>query len=131
MPPPYTSPRDAVNGLIEAYRTLDVDEMVQNKDFDIDSRLFWEGLGLPVSPEQLAKSRAAFETNFRKQMSERIPDYRSVTFSFVSEERPQDNFAVVTFACSKPGEQMFELKIPVFETANGWKVVLHPGYDHL
>ena len=131
MPPPYKTPQDAVNGLIEAYRTADVDEIVQSKDFDIDSRLFWEDLGLPVSPKQLADSRVAFETNFRKQMSEGIPDYRPVIFHVVREERPQGNFAVVTLAGSTPDEQSFELKIPVFETDNGWKVVLDSAYDHL
>ena len=131
MTPPYSTPQDAVNGLIEAYRTLDVDKIVQNKDFDIDSRLFWEGLGLPVSAKQLADSRVAFETNFRKEMSEGIPDYRSITFRVASEARPQDNFAVVTLAGSTAENQKFELKIPVFKTDSGWKVVLHSGYDHL
>jgi len=131
MPPPYKTPQDAVNGLIDAYRALDVDEIVQSKDFAIDSRLFWEGLGVPVSPKQLADSRVAFETNFRKEMSEGIPDYLSVTFRFACEERPQDNFAVVTLAGSTTDDKSFELKIPVFQTDSGWKVVLHPAYDHL
>lgn len=127
----YESPCDALNGLIEAYRTLDIEEIVQHKDFDVDSRLFWDGLGLPASPEQLAKSRRAFEANFRKQLSNGIPDYRSVTFHVVSEERPEDNFAVITLAGSTPDNQRFEMKIPVFETDHGWKVVLHSAYNHL
>jgi hypothetical protein len=117
--------------LIEAYRSLDVDEIVRNKDFDIDSRLFWEGLGLPASPEQRAESRLAFESNFRIEMERGIPDYRSVTFCVVSEERLQDNFAIITLAGSTKRKKSFKLRIPVFYTDNGWKVVLHPAYDHL
>ena len=131
MPPPYQTPQDAVNGLIEAYRTLDVDEIVQSKDFDIDSRLFWEGLGLPVTPKQLAESREAFETNFRKELSEGIPDYGSVTFRVASEDRPQDNFAVITLEGLTADEESFQLRIPVFHTDSGWKVALHSAYDHL
>lgn len=127
----YTSPQDAVNGLIDAYRTLDIDEIVQSKDFGIDSRLFWEDLGLPVSPNQLADSRLAFEKNFRKELEEGIPDYRRVTFSVLSEERLESNFAVVTLAGSTAEKQTFEMKIPVCQTDNGWKVALHPAYDHL
>src|SRR5882672_3153829 len=130
MPPPYTTPHDAVNGLIEAYRTLNIDEIVQNKDFDIDSRLFWGGLGLPVFPEQAAESRVAFETNFRNELREHMPDYRSVAFSFISEERPQANFAIVTLDGSTTDKKAFKLRIPVFHTENGWKVVLHSSYDH-
>jgi hypothetical protein len=131
MPPPYTTPQDAVDGLIEAYRTLDVDEIVRNKDFDIDSRIFWQGLGLPVSPQQLAESRAAFETNFRNEMKEGIPDYRAVTFRVTSEERPQANFAVVTLAGLTTDGRTRRFRIPVLQTDNGWKVVLHSAYDRL
>ncbi len=73
----------------------------------------------------------AFEANFRKEMSERIPDYRSVTFRVASEERPQDDFAVVTLAGSTADNKNFKLKIPVFQTGRGWKVVLHSAYESL
>lgn len=129
--PPYKSPQDAVIGLIEAYRTLDVDEIVQSKDFYLDSRIFWDGLGLPISPEKIAESQAAFETNFRKEMNGGIPDYRSVAFHIISDERPQHTLAVVTLAGLTADKQTIELRIPVFRTNNGWKVVLHPGYDRL
>jgi hypothetical protein len=131
MPPPYATPQDAVSGLIEAYRSCDIDEIVQNKDFDIDSRLFWEGLGLPVSSEQLAKARVAFETNFRNELKGGIPDYRSVAFRLIAEERQQDNFVVITLGGSTEDSREFELRIPVFLTDYGWKVVLHLSYDHL
>jgi hypothetical protein len=131
MSPPYKTPQDAVTGLIEAYRTFDVDQIVQSKDFDIDARLFWDDLGLPVSPEQQSESRLAFETNFRNQMKERMPDYRSVSLRLVSEERPQENFVIITLAGATPDNKAFELRIPVFHTDNGWKVVLHPAYDRL
>jgi hypothetical protein len=114
MFPPYETPQDAVMGLIEAYRSLDVDRIVQNKDFGIDSRLFWENLGLPVSPKQLANSCAAFEANFRGQMKEGIPDYSSVTFRVISEQKPQENFAVVTLAGLKSDGGTLQLRIPGF-----------------
>ena len=66
MSPPYKTPQDAVTGLIEAYRTLDVDKIVQSKDFDLDARLFWDDLGLPVSPEQQAKVTAGFRDKLPK-----------------------------------------------------------------
>jgi hypothetical protein len=131
MPPPYATPQDAVAGLIEAYRTLDVEEIVRSKDFDMDSQLFWAGLGLPVSAEQLAESRSAFEANFRRGVEKKVHDYRAVSFRLVSEARPQDRWAIVTIAGTTSDEQSFELKLPVFQTEGGWKVVLHPGYDHL
>jgi len=131
MPPPYKTPQDAVTGLVEAYRTFDVDQIVQSKDFDIDARLFWDGLGLPISEKQRAESRVAFETNFRNQMKEGIPDYRSVSFRLVSEERPQENFSIITLTGATPDDKAFKLRIPVFHTDHGWKVVLHPAYDRL
>ena len=120
-----------MTGLIEAYRTFDVDKIVRSKDFAIDARLFFEGLGLPVTPKQLAESREAFETNFRKELSEGIPDYGSVTFRVTSEIQPQDDFAVITLEGLTADRQSFELRIPVFHTDSGWKVVLHSAYDHL
>jgi len=131
MPPPYSTTQEAVNGLIEAFRTLDIEQIVANKDFDVDSRLFWQNLGLPISDEQLSKSRKAFENNFRNEMKERIPDYRSVTVRFVSEEKLKENFAIVLLEASRPGQRTSQLRIPVFRTDNGWKVVLVPGYDQL
>jgi hypothetical protein len=129
--PPYQSPEEAVLGLIEAYRTFDVERVIENKDFDIDSRLFWEGLGLPVSSEQLVEARTAFETNFRNQMKEKFPDYRSIDFRIVSEERPQPNFSLVTIEGTTPNRKRRTLRIPLYLTELGWRVVLHPSYDHL
>jgi hypothetical protein len=131
MPPPYITPQDAVTGLIEAYRTLNVEEIVQSKDFDMDARLFWTGLGLPIQPDQLIESRAAFETNFRKQLETEFPDYRGVSFRLVSEQQPKDRWTVITVVGTTSDKQTFELKLPVYQTDSGWKVVLHPSYDHL
>jgi hypothetical protein len=128
---PHESPRDALNGLIAAYCSLDLEEIVRNKDFDFDSRFFWEDLGLPVTPEQLAKSRIAFETNFRNELNKEMPDYRHVKFRVVSEERVQDNFVVIHLTGTTLEKQTFELHIPTFKTDDGWKVVLHPRFDHL
>lgn len=129
--PQHSTPQDAVAGLIEAYRTLDVDQIVANKDFDIDSRLFWEDLGLPVSDQQILESHQAFESNFRKQMQDGMPDYRSVSFQVVGHERVQENFVLISVVGTTSGQQTFQLRLPVFRTDNGWRVVLHPGYDHL
>jgi|SRR5579863_7997972 len=131
MPPPYSTAREAVNGLIEAFRTLDIDRIVEDRDFDIDSRLFWQDLGLPITEEQLARSREAFETSFRNQMKEQMPDYRSVAVRIVSEEKLQDNFAILLLEVLRSERQISQLRIPVFLTDNGWKVVLFPGYDQL
>ena len=129
--PQYNTPQEAVTGLIEAYRTLDVDQIVANKDFDMDSRLFWQDLGLPISEQQLLESRHAFEANFRKEMEDGIPDYRSVSFRFDEHEQLQENFALISITGTTADQQTFQLKLPVFRTDNGWRVVLHPEYDHL
>jgi hypothetical protein len=131
MPPPYKTPTDAVTGLIEAYRTLDVEEIVRSKDFDMDARLFWAGLGIPIQPDQLKESRAAFETNFRKQLETKFPDYRTVSFRLVSEETPKDRWAIISVTGTTSDKKSFEMKLPVYHTDDGWKVVLYPGYDHL
>jgi hypothetical protein len=60
-----------------------------------------------------------------------MPDYRSVMFEVISDDRPQNNFSVITLEGTKPSGDRFRLKIPVFLTDNGWKVVLHSAYDHL
>jgi len=129
--PKYNTPQDAVTGFIKAYRSLDIDEIVANKDFAVDSRLFWEDLGLPISDQQLSESRHAFESNFRKQMQEGIPDYTDVSFRFVYHEQLQENFALISVVGTAADQQTFQLRLPVFHTDNGWRVVLHPGYDHL
>jgi hypothetical protein len=129
--PLYNTPQEAVTGLIEAYRTFDIDQIVANKDFDIDSRLFWQDLGLPTSDQQLAESRHAFESNFRKQMQEGIPDYTAVSFRFVEHEQVQENFALVSVVGTMTNRQTIKLRLAVFWADNSWRVVLHPGYDHL
>src|SRR5436190_21409700 len=96
MQSPYHTPQDAVTGLIEAFRSADIDRMVESKDFELDSRLFWEDLGLPVSSAQLAESIKAFETNFRDEMQDGIPDYRPVSFGFVSQENLREDMVIVT-----------------------------------
>ena len=70
MPPPFTSPRSAVEGVIEAYREGDIDEIARARDFTADSSIFWHGLRLPVSNEQLRESAEAFEISFRRQLEE-------------------------------------------------------------
>ncbi len=131
MPPPSQTPQEAVSGLIGAYCTRDIDAIVQSKDFDHDSRIFWKELGLPISPGQLVESRAAFETNFRNQMKAEMPDYSPTAFRIVLEEHPRDDFAIITLVQERAGNQKRELRIPILKTDKGWKVVLHPEYDHL
>lgn len=129
--PPYNKPQDAVSGLIEAFRSADVDRMVENKDFEMDCRLFWQDLGLPVSDAQLAESVKAFEINFRKEMEDGIPDYRPVSFSFVSQANLREDMVIVTVLGETTDQQSVRLKLAVMQTEHGWKVVRAPGYDHL
>ena len=102
---------------------MDVEQIVANKDFAIDSRLFWEDLGLPISEQKLSESRDAFESNFRKQMEEGIPDYRSVSFRLVEHEQVQENFVLVSIVGSTADQQTFQMRLPVFRTDRGWRVV--------
>jgi hypothetical protein len=131
MPLAYETPENALAGLIEAYRTLDIDEIVRNKDFDLDSRLFWEDLGLPISAEKLIESRKAFETNFRSELQSGIPDYGSVAFRVASKQYVQDDFVILTVEGTTNDKKTFQLMLPVYLTKKGWRVVLHPRYDHL
>jgi hypothetical protein len=128
----FDTPEHAVESLLSAYRSRDIDAMVAAKDFAIDSRLFWEDLGLPVTDKQKTESVAAFESNFRKQMEqEGIPDYTGIEFHFTGRDQLQENLVVLRLACSYPQERRrFEMKLPVFKTASGWRVVRLPGYDH-
>ncbi len=127
----HKTPEDALNGLIEAYRALDIDEIVRNKDFDVDSRLFWEDLGLPISAEKLIESRTAFETNFRNELQSGIPDLSSVAFAIKSKQHLQDDFVILTVEVTANDKETFQLLLPVYLTRNGWRVVLHPRYDRL
>jgi len=129
--PQYATAEEAVTGLIDAYRSLDIEAIVQSKDFFIDARLFWESNGVPVPTDKLRESADAFETNFRNKLKEEIPDYRDVSFRTISKEEPQDGWTIVTIEGTTAEGQLFRLVLPVFHTECGWKVVLHPGYDHL
>ena len=101
MTPRYTSPREAVIGLLDAYRAFEIDRIVENKDFESDARIYWESLSLPASADRLAKTRLTFENNFRKQLQSGIPNYGDVHFEVVSEEQLQSSFVVVTLAGAK------------------------------
>lgn len=130
--PTFLSPKDAIETLLEAYQAMDVDALVAAKDFAIDAKLFWEGLGLPVSDKQMKDSEAAFESNFRKQMDdEGIPDYRGMEHSISAREDLQDNLVVLTLQCRLPDRREAQMRLPVFKTQSGWKAVRLPPYDHL
>jgi hypothetical protein len=130
--PTHDSPEGAIDLLLAAYQANDLETIVATKDFVLDSRLFWEGLGLPISDEQRTNSVAAFESNFRKQMTEEgIPDYRGVKHSIVRREQLQDNFVILTYDFRWPDGRKARLRLPVFSTNSQWKAVLAPGYDHL
>ena len=131
MKPNHKSPTEAVFGLIDAYKSLEIDEIVRNKDFELDSQIFWENSGLPVTDEQKDESTVAFETNFRGQLAEGMPDYREVDFISSTEECLEDDFAVVTVVGRTPQNDEFELRIPTVCRDSKWIAVLHPGYDHL
>ncbi|MEO7413161.1 MAG: hypothetical protein ABIZ81_07375, partial [Opitutaceae bacterium] len=130
MSPRYTLPREAVIGLLEAYCAFEIDRIVDSKDFESDARIYWENQGLPVSAERLAKSRLSFENNFRKQLQSGIPNYADFRFKVTAEEQLQTNFVIVTLVGAKADGNKFSLKIPVLQTSLGWRVVLHPEYDH-
>ncbi len=130
MNPTYSTPSEAVFGLIQAYCSLDPDEIIRNKDFELDAQFYFEETGLPVSEEQQNDATAAFEKNFRMQLEEGIPDYRPVQFQVTEEDALQEDFVIVTLS-GKAGEHQFELQIPVFHRPTGWVVVLHPAYNHL
>lgn len=128
----FTTPEDAVTSLFRAYQSLDIESMVAAKDFGLDSRLFWEDLGLPVTATQMRKSIPAFESNFRKQMEEDgIPDYREATYAISGKDNLQPNFVVLTVVIRWKNGDFTELRIPTFQQDQMWKVVLAPGYGHL
>ena len=128
----FSTPEGAFASLIRAYQSLDVESIVKAKDFDLDSRLFWAELGLPVTDDQRSKSISAFESNFRKQIEEDgIPDYRDVTYTISGKEKVQLDFFVLTVAIRWQNGNTTELRIPTVQQGQIWKVVLSPGYDHL
>jgi hypothetical protein len=131
MIPHYDKPEDAVQGLVEAYRSLDVEEIILHKDFDLDARLFWESMGLPIDEARIAKSKAAFEASFRRDLDdEGVPDYRGVEFTFEEERRLTESFSIVQVSGRTESGEKFELKIPVISKDGSWRTVLHPKYDH-
>lgn len=128
----FSTPEGAFASLIRAYQSLNVESIVKAKDFDLDSRLFWEDLGLPVTDDQRSKSTSAFESNFRKQLEEDgIPDYRDVTYAISGKEKLQSDFIVLTVVFRWQNGKTNELRIPTVQQGDLWKVVLSPGYDHL
>jgi len=130
--PKFASPEQAVETLIQAYQSMDVEAIVAAKDFTSDSRLFWEGLGLPISDKQRTESVVAFEKNFRDQISTNgIPDYRDVKYTFKQRQQLHDNFVVLTLDCLWPDGSTVEMKLPALKVGSEWKAVLAPGYDHL
>ncbi|MCD6050651.1 MAG: hypothetical protein K0Q55_2054 [Verrucomicrobia bacterium] len=54
--PIFDSPEHALETLLAAYQSQDVEAIVAAKDFALDSQLFWEGLGLPTNEKQKADS---------------------------------------------------------------------------
>ncbi len=127
----FDSPEKAIETLLAAYQALDIDAMVAAKDFAIDSRLFWEELGLPVTEKQKKESEGAFEANFRKEMQERIPDYRGMDYRFSACDQLQENLVVLTLEFHLPDGRKGKKKLPVFKTGSGWKAVRLGRYDHL
>ncbi|MEO6568879.1 MAG: hypothetical protein ABIO94_08965 [Opitutaceae bacterium] len=130
MTPRYTSPREAVIGLLDAYRACEIDRIIESKDFESDARIYWESLRLPASAERLAKTRLTFENNFRKQLQSGIPNYGDVHSEVSGEEQRQSNFVIVTLVGAKADGTQFSLRIPVLQSSLGWRVVSHPDYDH-
>jgi hypothetical protein len=130
--PRFDTPEHAVESLLSAYQSRDIEAVVAAKDFALDSRLFWEDLGLPVTDKQRTESVAAFESNFRKQMAEDgIPDYRGVEHSIAQREELQTNLVVITLDCRWSDGRKVRLRLPTLQTGSQWKAVLVPGYDHL
>ena len=130
--PRFDTPEHAVESLLAAYQSQDIEAMVAAKDFASDSRLFWEGLGLPVTEKQRSNSVVAFESNFRKQMAEDgIPDYRGVEHLIAEREELQTNLVIITLDCTWPDGRQRRLKLPTLKAGHEWKAALLSGYDHL
>ncbi|MBI5800721.1 MAG: hypothetical protein HZA92_08360 [Verrucomicrobia bacterium] len=127
----FDSPEHAIESLLAAYRARDIDAMVAAKDFALDSQLFWEGLGLPVTDDQMKKSVVAFEKSFRDSMREQMPNYEGAKYAFAAREQLQTNLVVLTLECEWPNGQTRKLKLPVFKKESTWKTVLLPSFDHL
>ena len=129
--PRFDTPENAVETLLRAYQSCDIDAMVAAKDFASDSRLFWEDLGLPLTDKQRSDSVVAFKSNFRKEMEEGIPDYRGVEHSIAEREQLQTNLVIITLDCTWPDGRQHRLKLPTLKVGREWKAVLLSGYDHL
>lgn len=130
--PDFSTPENAVTSLIRAYQSLNIETIVKAKDFALDSRFFWEDLGLPVTDDQRSESTFAFESNFRKQLEEEgIPDYREANFVIAGSDKLQPDFTVLTVVIRMQNGEKIEMRIPTVQQGQMWKVVLAPGYDHL
>ena len=105
MHPRFDTPEHAVESLVQP-TSPETSRRWWLPGFALDSRLFWEDLGLPVTDKQKSESVAAFESNFRKQMAEDgIPDYRGVEHAIAQREELQTNLVVITLECRWPDGQ--------------------------
>lgn len=130
--PIFDTPEHAVESLLAAYQSQDIEAIVAAKDFALDSQLFWEGLGLPINEKQQTNSVAAFETSFRKQLAtDGIPDYQGLKYSLVRHIQSQSNFVVLILDGQLPDGRTLRLNLPTILTGKQWKAIQVPGYDHL
>jgi hypothetical protein len=130
--PNFDSPEQALETLLAAYQSQDIEAIVAAKDFALDSQLFWEGIGLPINEKQQTNSVAAFETNFRKQLSaDGIPDYHGLKYSLVRHIQSQSNFVILILEGQLPDGRTLRLNLPTILTGKQWKAIQVPGYDHL
>lgn len=127
--PPHASPIVAIGALIYAYNDGDLDRVFLNRDFDVDSKLFWQDLGLPLSADIRQQSAQSFESNLKIELEKKPRDYSDWRFEILSEELVQKDFAVVILRPSTPTADYEPLRIPVVLTDKGWKVVIHPQFD--
>ena len=72
----FDSPEQAIESLMAAYKSRNLEAIVSAKDFALDARLFWEDLGLPVTEEQKARNAKEIEqlekviANSRRQLGD-------------------------------------------------------------
>lgn len=132
MKPDYSTPKAAVRSALAAYRSFDSDLVMQTRDFAIDSRLFWEDLGIPVEDDQMVETAKALQTSFKRMIEEDgVTDYNGVSTEIIQTEIPKDGFAVVSLRCVPDGGEEMTLRLGLIRTQSGWKLARVPGLDQL